>query len=449
MKTLVVKIGTSTLCRNGVVDRAFLDDLARQIHALRDEWRVVIVTSGAIRVGLDTIGRARAVRLPEKQAAAAIGQSLLMREYRRAFEDVAENIVEKITENAVENVVGNVTHENRAQNPDIEYSMSGETGNSVPNAAMPNAAMSDIPRSNAAMHNAPMHVAQLLLTRADLADRRRFVNARRTFAQLFKWNILPIVNENDTVATEEIRFGDNDTLAAMTALCCEAQLVILLSDIDGFYLPNNNKPESHIENITDEIEAAAGGAGSVGGTGGMRTKIEAARIATNAGIELVIAHGRASNIVIHVARDENVGTRFCAQTSSTRSRKTRSRKNWIASRQKSQGVLILNECAREHLTERGSSLLPVGIEDVQGDFQAGDVVSMRDACGEIGRGLANFSSDDLRKVIGLHSSQISLILGLEAAPEAIHRDNLTLQTASKKDTLSTRSLSAKSNGKLS
>jgi len=179
MKTLVVKIGTSTLCRNSVVDRSFLDDLARQIYALRDEWRVVVVTSGAIRVGLDTIGRARAVRLPEKQAAAAIGQSLLMREYRRAFENIA-------------------AANGKAESANIEYSKDEDS--------------------------ASMTVAQLLLTRADLVDRRRFINARRTFAQLFKWNILPIVNENDTVATEEIRFGDNDTLAAMTALCCEAQL---------------------------------------------------------------------------------------------------------------------------------------------------------------------------------------------------------------------------------
>ena len=151
----------------------------------------------------------------------------------------------------------------------------------------------------------------------------------------------------------------------------------------------------------------------------------------------MIAHGRGDNIVLRVARGEAVGTRFCAQTSSTRSRK-----NWIVSRQKSQGVLILNDCAREHLVERGSSLLPVGIEEVQGDFGAGDVVSVRDARGEIGRGLSNFSADDLRKVTGLHSSQIAEILGYAAAPEAIHRDNLTLQTVIKKDTSSTRSSSA-------
>ena len=397
MKTLVVKIGTSTLCRNGVVDEKWLRDLARQVFALRDEWRVVIVTSGAIRVGLDTIGRVRAVRLPEKQAAAAIGQSLLMREYRRAFENVA---------------VANVANANGKAEANIEYSMQNAT-------------------------DVSMHVAQLLLTRADLADRRRFVNARHTFAQLFKWNILPIVNENDTVATEEIRFGDNDTLAAMTALCCEANLVLLLSDIDGFYLTGKNAPETRIENITDEVEAAAGGAGSVGGTGGMRTKIEAARIATSAGIDLVIAHGRGENIVTRVARGEAVGTRFCAQTSSTRSRK-----NWIASRQKSQGVLVLNEYAREHLVGRGSSLLPVGIEEVQGDFRAGDVVCARDVRGEIGRGLSNFSAEDLRRIMGLHSSQIAETLGYEAAHEAIHRDNLTLQTATNKDTSSTRSSAA-------
>ena len=212
----------------------------------------------------------------------------------------------------------------------------------------------------------------------------------------------------------------------MTALCAEAQLVILLSDIDGFYMSGEKTPTSRIETITSEVEAAAGGAGSAGATGGMRTKIEAARIATLAGIELVIAHGRAENIVTRVARGESVGTRFCA-TSSTRSRtKARSRKQWIASGQKPQGTLHLNDCARCHLIERGSSLLPIGIERVEGDFEAGDVVAVRDALGEIARGLSNFSSANLSRIAGLHSSQIGATMGEQAPTEAIHRDNLSL-----------------------
>ena len=354
MKTLVVKIGTSTLSRNGRVDEEFLQDLAHQVHLLRDSWRVVVVTSGAIRLGLDTIGRARAVRLAEKQAAAAIGQSLLMRSYRRAF---------------------------------------GERD---------------------------LHVAQLLLTRSDIGDRRRFLNARHTMSQLFKWNVIPIINENDTVATEEIRFGDNDTLAALSALVAQAQLVLLLSDVDGFYLPDSDAPLAQIAAITPQIEAAAGGAGSIGGTGGMRTKIEAARVATGAGIELVIAHGRAQNVLLRVANGETIGTRFLAGSA------PRARKTWIASGQKPQGVIQLNEHARNALHDKGSSLLPIGIVQVEGHFQAGDLVELRDVEGEVGRGLTNFSSDELQRIAGAHSSQIGAILGDGKSLEAIHRDNLSL-----------------------
>jgi glutamate 5-kinase len=355
MKTIVVKIGTSTLVRDGHVDEEYICGLARQVAALRAEkWRVVIVTSGSIRLGLDTIGRARAVRLPEKQAAAAIGQSLLMRAYRRAF----------------------ATEE--------------------------------------------MHVAQLLLTRSDLSDRRRFLNARHTMSQLFRWGVVPVVNENDTVAVDEIRFGDNDSLASLTALVAEAQLVLLLSDVDGFYLPGQKRPVAQIEKITPEIEAAAGGAGTVGGTGGMRTKIEAARIATEAGIDLVIAHGRAEDVVLRAARGEAFGTRFLAKGT------LRGRKRWIAYGRSPQGALLLNDCARTALVGKGSSLLPIGIVEVEGEFEAGALVAFRDSHGEYGRGLSNFSSADLRRIAGSHSSEIAQTLGRADFTEAIHRDNLTL-----------------------
>lgn len=355
MKTIVVKIGTSTLVRGGHIDEAYIEDLARQVAALRaDGWRTVLVTSGAIRLGLDTIGRARAVRLPEKQAAAAIGQSLLMRAYRRAFEK------------------------------------------------------QELP------------VAQLLLTRADLADRRRFLNARHTMTQLFRWNVVPIVNENDTVAVDEIRVGDNDTLAALTALVAEANMVLLLSDVDGFYLPGQRAPVARIEKITPEIEAAAGGAGSIGGTGGMRTKVEAARLATQSGIELMIAHGQAANVVARAARGEAFGTRFLAKST------LRGRKRWIAFGRAPQGVLHLNDCARAALVDKGSSLLPIGIVGVEGEFEAGALLSIRDSHGEYARGLSNYNSTELSKIAGLHSSKISSTLGRADFAEAVHRDNLSL-----------------------
>lgn len=355
MKTIVVKIGTGTIVRAGVVDEAYIGGIARQIAGLRAErCRTVIVTSGAVRTGLDVIGRARAVRLPEKQAAAAVGQSLLMRAYRRAFAEF------------------------------------------------------------------DMHVAQLLLTRADVADRRRFLNARNTMSQLFKWDVVPVVNENDTISTDEIRFGDNDNLAALTALVAEADLVLNLSDVDGFYMPGEKKPVSRIEAITPEIEAAAGGAGSIGGTGGMRTKIEAARIAMQAGIEMVVAPGRTPDIVMRVVRGDEIGTRFVPRAN------LRGRKRWIAYGRHAQGVLQLNDCARSAIVEKGSSLLPVGIISVEGRFEPGALVSLRDSKGEYARGLSNYSSDDLQRIAGLHSSQISTVLERADFSEAIHRDNLTL-----------------------
>ncbi len=362
MKTIVIKIGTSTLVRDGALDEAFLKDLARQIAVLRGEgWRAVIVSSGAVRVGLNVIGRAKAIKLAEKQAAAAIGQSLLMRAYRRAFSGV------------------------------------------------------------------DLHVAQILLTRADTADRRRFLNARHTFEQLFAWNVVPIVNENDTVSTEEIKVGDNDTLAALSALVCEADRVLLLSDIDGFYLPGAAKPLRLIEHISPEIEAAAGGAGSAGGTGGMKTKIEAARIATRAGIELIIASGKEAEIVLKVARDEELGTKFSAAA------RLKSRKSWILHGRRVEGVLHLNPRARAALLERGSSLLPVGIERVEGEFAAGALVIVRDEIGEIGRGLTRFSGAELGLLRGKKSADLAAILGRKSAPEAIHRDDFSVTTALSND----------------
>ncbi len=355
MKTLVVKIGTSTVIQDGGANEVFLNDLARQVFELREHnWRTVIVTSGAVRFGLAVIGRARATGLAEKQAAAAIGQPLLMRSYRRAFEPF------------------------------------------------------ELP------------VAQLLLTRGDVADRRRFLNARHTMTQLFGWNIVPIVNENDTVATEEIRFGDNDTLASLAALVAPADKVLLLSDVDGFYLPQRQRPEALVERITPEIEAAAGGAGSIGGTGGMKTKIEAARIATQAGIDLHIAHGQEPNIVRRVALGDEVGTRFRGLKSGSE------RKQWIAHARVPSGTLWMKEDARAAIVGNGRSLLPVGIERVEGDFGSGALLSIRDARGEYGRGLSNFSSNELSRIAGRHSSQVNALLERPAPPEAVHRDNLSL-----------------------
>ncbi len=356
MKTIVIKIGTSTLVRGDAIDEAFLRDLARQIAALRAMgWQSVVVTSGAVKAGLRVLGRERAMNLAEKQAAAAVGQSLLMRAYRRAL---------------------------------------GEE---------------------------KLHVAQMLLTRADLGDRRRFLNARHTANQLFAWGVVPVINENDTVSTEEIRVGDNDTLAALSALVVGADRVVLLSDVDGFYLPNKTAPERFIAHISPEIEAAAGGAGTLGATGGMKTKLEAARIATRAGIELWIAAGREPNIIERIARGEGVGTRFGAAHS-----RLNAHKSWLAHGRRVEGELHLHPRARAALVEHGASLLPVGIERVEGEFGARALVSVRDEIGEIGRGLVRLSSGDLRRVAGRRSGELADVLGRTVAPEAIHRDEFSL-----------------------
>ena len=357
MKTLVIKIGTSTLVREGAIDAVFLSDLARQIAAIKTAgWQSVVVTSGAVKAGLQVLGRERAQNLAEKQAAAAIGQPLLMRAYREAL---------------------------------------GEEG---------------------------LPVAQMLLTRADLGERRRFLNARHTANQLFAWGVVPIINENDTVSTEEIRVGDNDTLAALSALVVGADAVALLSDVDGFYLPDRTHPERFIPHISPEVEAAAGGAGTPGGTGGMRTKLEAARIASRAGIELWIAKGREPNIIERIARGDEIGTRFGASPTS----KLNARKSWLAHGRRVEGTLHLNPRARAALVERGSSLLPVGNERVEGLFQQGALVSVRDELGEIGRGLVRFGNVEMTRIMGHKSGELNEILGREVTPEAIHRDEFSL-----------------------
>jgi glutamate 5-kinase len=195
--------------------------------------------------------------------------------------------------------------------------------------------------------------------------------------------------------------------------------------VDGFYLPGTKAPVTRIERITPEIEAAAGGAGSIGGTGGMRTKIEAARAATHAGIELVIARGREENVIVRVTRGEALGTHFVPQSN------LRARKRWIAYGRNAEGTLVLNDCARAALIEDGSSLLPVGIERVEGDFEAGGLVAVRDTRGEFARGLSGFSSDELRRIAGLHSSKIAKVLGRSDSVVAIHRDNLIITSPEK------------------
>lgn len=269
--------------------------------------------------------------------------------------------------------------------------------------------------------------AQLLLTKADLEHRQRFLNARNTLLTLLRLGVIPIVNENDTVAFEEIKFGDNDTLAALVGTLIDADLVILLTDIDGFYNgdPRKNKNAKRIpvvEMIDEQIEGLAGSVGSKFGSGGMATKITAASIAVNAGIPLMIAHGAEEHIIRRLTCGEDVGTLFLPIEM-----KPHLRKKWIAFGSHVGGKVIVDDGAREALIHKGKSLLPSGIVAVEGSFASGDVVEIADVKGrEFARGITNYSASELNRIKGQKSKDICPILGYKDFDEVIHRDNLSL-----------------------
>ena len=269
--------------------------------------------------------------------------------------------------------------------------------------------------------------AQLLLTKADLEHRQRFLNGRNTLLTLLRLGVIPIVNENDTVAFEEIKFGDNDTLAALVGTLIDADLVILLTDIDGFYDgdPRKNKQAKRIsvvEVIDEQIESLAGSVGSKFGSGGMATKITAASIAVNAGIPLMIAHGAEEHIIRRLTNGEDAGTLFLPIEI-----KPHLRKKWIAFGSHVDGCIVVDDGAREALIHKGKSLLPSGIVAVEGSFSAGDVVGIIDANGkEFARGITNYGTQELNRIKGQKSKDICPILGYKDFDEVIHRDNLSL-----------------------
>ena len=361
---IVVKVGTSTLTdAQGRLDGGYIAGLAGQLCEQQAAGRqVVLVSSGAIRAGRDELERRPAGRiasdtLPYKQAAAAVGQGLLMRTYMEAF------------------------------------------------------------------HHLGATAAQVLLTRDDSADRRRFLNARNTLTTLLALGVVPVVNENDTVAVEEIKFGDNDALAALVAVMVDADLLLILSDVDGLCrFAQDREVISTIPAITAEVEALAGGSDSGIGTGGMRTKVEAARIATASGIRTVIAQGRRENVIAEVVGGAPVGTTFLPQVG-----RLRGRKRWIAAGSRPAGSVTLNARAVERLRE-GASLLAVGIVEVSGEFTSGALVEVRDEQGlRFARGLTNYSSTELQQLKGLRSAQFEEVLGARPYEEVIHRDNLVLE----------------------
>ena len=362
-KRIVVKVGSALLVDRdkGRLRRAWLAALAEDIGELAGEGaEMIVVSSGAIALGRTVLGFAGGpLRLEESQACAAVGQIALARVWAEAL-----------------------AHEG-------------------------------------------ITAGQVLLTLGDTEERRRYLNARATLGKLLDLRAVPVVNENDTVATAEIRYGDNDRLAARVATMAGADCLILLSDVDGLYdAPPHERPDAKlipiVERVTPEIEAIAGDAASEYARGGMRTKIEAARIATLAGVHMVIANGRRASPLRRIADGEPCTWFLTSQTPLA------ARKTFIAGTLEPKGVLVIDQGAVKALG-RGKSLLAAGVKRVEGEFTRGDAVLIRDPAGaEIGRGLVGYDAKDARRIIGRSTEDILTILGVGARAEVIHRDDLAL-----------------------
>ena len=367
IRTLVVKIGTTLLSGERPFDGQLLEDIVKDLARTKRErvMNVLIVSSGAIGCGMNALGiTERPKLLPLKQATAAVGQSILMHYYEALFRAYGEGL----------------------------------------------------------------KTAQVLLSASDLDNRQSYLNVRNTIKALFDLeNVIPIVNENDSTAIEELKFGDNDTLAAKIAAKIDADLLIILSDVDGLYDGNPVKNKSaklieHVPKITREIEALAGDTVGETSVGGMRTKLAAAKITCSAGVPMVIANGRTPHIIADVLAGKARATVFGPAREALSHRK-----RWIAFGRKVQGAVHVDDGARNALLNRGTSLLPAGITRVEGSFGVGAAVRVVDSSGrDIARGLVNFSSEEVVRILGRKSKEIPAILGHRDFDEVIHRDNLVV-----------------------
>lgn len=272
-----------------------------------------------------------------------------------------------------------------------------------------------------------MGSAQVLLTHADLADRERYLNARSTLLTLLSHRVIPVINENDTVVNDEIKFGDNDTLGALVANLVDADALVILTDQRGLYSSDPRKdPAARLIDEAragdPELERMAGGAGSSIGRGGMITKVLAAKRAASSGANTVIAYGRETDVLLRLAAGEAIGTTFVAATP-----KLAARKQWMADHLQLRGAVVVDEGAARKVRDEGKSLLPIGVTEVQGEFQRGDVIAVRTLAGlELARGLANYDSSQARLIARKPSSEFERLIGYTGEPEMIHRDNLVL-----------------------
>jgi len=359
---IVVKIGSSSLTSDeGGLNRQKIVFFAAELAALRQEgFEVLLVTSGAVAAGFRQIGyHTRPKLLHEKQAAAAVGQALLMQAYQEAFTAHSQQV-------------------------------SG--------------------------------VAQLLLTRADFSNRRRIQNARMTIEELLRQGIIPIINENDTVATDELKFGDNDMLSALVGNLVQAKQLIILTDTDGLYTEDPRKnPEAirinRVDEISNEIMKLAGGSGSAVGTGGMRSKIEAARIAMRGGVTAFVGRATEPRDILNAVLGSGRGTYFDTQLHNLTMKK-----QWVGFHSLPKGRVIIDQGAEEALLRGGKSLLPVGISTIEGEFHPGDVVEVLNAEQQtIGRGVVNYESWQIKAVAGLSTAEVKQRVEVNRI-EVIHRD---------------------------
>jgi len=363
-RRVVVKLGSNVITAENDLNREVIESISRQICILMDKGiEVILVSSGAMAAGLRKMGMGhRPEEIPKRQAISAIGQCDVINAYEKSF----------------------------------------------------------------AMCN--KKVAQILLTAEDLNVRNRYLNARNALNTLMDWNVVPIINENDTIMVEEIKLGDNDNLAAMITLLMDADFLFILTDIDGLY---NKDPRLYpkaklIEKVTDfkkEIEKFASDLPGTLGTGGMLSKIHAARKVTSAGIPMIVARGDIKNVLLNLFEGKNHGTYFVAKKE-----KMASRKCWIAHTLAPKGSIIIDDGAVHAVLHNGKSLLPIGVISVEGDFEEGAAVFFKTSSDKIiGKGLVNYRSVDIDLIKGLKTSQIEACLGSKHYDEIIHRNNLVLK----------------------
>lgn len=358
---IIIKIGTSTITDKNGINKKYLSELAKNVAGLKQCGHdVLIVSSGAIGAAMGYMQlKSKPKTLREKQALAAVGQPLVMNAYGEAFSSCR------------------------------------------------------------------ICVAQLLLTRDDFENRAKYINARNTLCELIETGIVPVINENDTVAVEEINFGDNDTLAALVAAAVDADKLIIFTDVDGLYEghPSKGLFIDKVEKITEEIESfASEKSGSGKGTGGMKSKILAAKIATASGADTIIANGAKLNVLQNIIEEKEKCTIFKART-----HRLEAKKSWIAFSKKPKGYVFVDKKAAEALTAKGKSLLAAGVTGVSGNFKRGDtvIISEKGSKKDFARGLVNYGYEEMLKIKGKNTKEIKKIIDA-AEDEVIHRDNLAI-----------------------